>query len=55
MFYLTSRNFRYLDRIGMEDDVEGHSDIERELEIRRIQVKQPISIIFIHFIKGIFT
>jgi hypothetical protein len=30
--------FLYLDRIGMDNDLQNNSDLERELEIRRIQV-----------------
>lgn len=28
-----------LDRIGMENDPQGNMDLERDLEIRRIQVR----------------
>ena len=31
--------FVYLDRIGMENDSQGNMDFERELELRRIQVR----------------
>jgi len=39
LVYLFYLKFLYLDRIGMDNDLPNSSDIEQELEKRRIQVK----------------